>query len=107
MGCARPSIDAKSELSLTDTLHDIKVLNVPTDVVEGSMLFVKRSAGDEISICLNSQHPIAGKNYHIILTDALPAYEADWIIGGDINAITSNGTSVLSTTVSYRTETSR
>lgn len=107
MGCARAAIDAKSELAMTDTLHDVKVLTVPSDVIEGSMLFVKRSAGDEISISFNSQHPKAGKDYHVILTDALPAYEADWIIGGDINAITNNGASTLSAMISYRTESSR
>lgn len=106
MGCARAAIDAKSEFGLTDTLHDVKALTVPADVIEGSMLFVKRTTGDEIYIALNNRHPNS-KNYDIILTDSLPVYEADWIMAGDINVITSNGTSTLSTMISYRTETSR
>jgi hypothetical protein len=75
---------------------DIKVVgNISDQVCYGRVWFVKRTLGDIIYICTGGQQP-SPQSYHYILTDDLPALD-DSVVVGDIRAIGSVATSILST----------
>ena len=85
------------------TAPDTKVAaSVPTtyDKGHGQMDFLKRSSGDTVYIGLGGKRAGA-KQYDIILTDAIPSYNVEGLVLGDIyvaGTLANNG-SLVSITI--------
>lgn len=85
----------------------ITVMSITPAVKRGHLFFVKRSTtgaglvNDEIYICFKGGTPSV-KNYDLILTDIGsspgPVVDIDGFVAGEIKAVSSTGTGVLSTT---------
>jgi hypothetical protein len=57
---------------------------------QGQMDFLKRGAGGEIYIGLAGKKA-SPTNYDIVLSDAIPAYNVDGVVVGDVYVVGSNG----------------
>ena len=97
MGCARNEIAGSSEVLLST----VKVIaSIPANVLEGQMSFVKRTTGDSVYIGLKGKIPSATQ-YDILLTDTFPSFTEEGIVPGEIKALGSVVTSIVSTYISF------
>jgi hypothetical protein len=69
--------------------------NISDQVCYGRVFFVKRTLGDIIYISVGTGNP-SPQNYNYILTDDFPNLD-DTVVIGDIRALGSAATSILST----------
>jgi hypothetical protein len=86
-----------SELSVTTQMRVVTTIPEQTSP-QGQTDFLKRSTGDTIYIGLCGKKPTAS-NYDIILTDSIPFYDIQGIPLGDISAVGTAATGLLSITI--------
>jgi hypothetical protein len=102
MGAARTEVGGGSEITLDGSPQSPKIIaTVPPNACEGQMTFVKRSTGDTVYIKFKGGTP-SSKNYDVILTDAIPVYSEDGLVIGDIKAVGTVATSLVSGYISFR-----
>jgi hypothetical protein len=75
--------------------NPIVIGTIDDKVCYGHIFLVKRTLGDTVFVCFGGQIPSA-TNYHVILTDDFPIFD-DAVVIGDVRALGTASTSVLST----------
>jgi hypothetical protein len=99
MGCPRNVVAGGSNIGLT-TQQKI-IASIPPNVQEGQQTYIKISTGDIVYIGFKGKKASAA-DYDVILTDSVPFFSEDGIVIGDITAVGSAATSVVSAYISMK-----
>lgn len=101
MGAIRVEVGGGSEITLTGSPNSAQIIgNFPPNACDGQQTFIKRTTGDTVYIKFKGGTP-SPKNYDVILTDAIPAFSEDGGVVGDIKAVGTVNTSIVSAYLSY------
>ncbi len=99
MGCLRNNVQSVSEKAVGNG-EAILLGNVPLSACEGQMDFIKRSTGDEIYLGFGRRPTSVG--YDAILIDAIPFFNENGLIVGEVYAKGSASTSRISMKISFK-----